>query len=64
MTAVERNQQATDAKPVALLEWLIGARRCWFGHRWSYNGPDLPYIGVVGECDRCGARQRIGNPMP
>lgn len=43
---------------------LIGIKRCWFGHRWSYTDPDLPYVGVVGKCARCGARERAGNPMP
>lgn len=43
---------------------LFGIRRCWFGHRWEFNGPDLPYIGVVGDCSRCGSQRRVENPMP
>jgi queuosine precursor transporter len=43
---------------------LVGIRRCWFGHRWAFTGPDLPYVGVVGECARCGTREHVGNPMP
>lgn len=36
---------------------LFGIRKCWFGHKYKYDGPDLPYVGVVGECERCGKRE-------
>lgn len=49
---------------LAALPILFAVRRCWLGHAWAFDGPDLPYVGVGQKCVRCETRKRVENPMP